>query len=178
MQADRRSGGRYEPSFAAALKSPRGNLTWIVVNDAPRRWVTEFSLKGCSRPALYKYQVTGEQRNRPELKINPLRKVEITAGNAGFSDEIPPTSVTIYSTWDSSTPTPGSWMTPPVNDNYSSPSATIKSHQWRRFSLFTVSSSCCLSLTLWASPFGGAESLAPSGAQDVAEPKGLAGAPG
>ena len=64
------------------------------------------------------------------------------------------------------------------NDNYSSPSATIKSHQWRRLSLFTVSSSCCLSLTLWASPFGGAESLAPPGAKDAAEPQGLAGAPG
>ena len=43
---------------------------------------------------------------------------------------------------------------------------------------------CCislfypLSLTLWTSPFGGAESLAPTGAKDVAEPKGLAGAPG
>ena len=29
-----------------------------------------------------------------------------------------------------------------------------------------------------ASPLGGAESLAPSGDKDVAEPKGLAGAPG
>jgi len=32
--------------------------------------------------------------------------------------------------------------------------------------------------TLPASPFGGAESLAPAGAKDGAEPKGLAGAPG
>jgi hypothetical protein len=35
-----------------------------------------------------------------------------------------------------------------------------------------------LFLTLWASPFGRAESLAPPGAKDAAEPKGLAGAPG
>jgi len=35
-----------------------------------------------------------------------------------------------------------------------------------------------LFLTLCASPFGGAESLAPLGAKDAAEPKGLAGAPG
>ena len=43
---------------------------------------------------------------------------------------------------------------------------------------FIVFSCLCLSLTLWASPFGGAESLAPPGAKDAAEPKGLAGAPG
>jgi hypothetical protein len=33
-----------------------------------------------------------------------------------------------------------------------------------------------LFLTPWASPFGGAESLAPPGAKDAAEPKGQAGA--
>jgi len=97
-----RTGGQVDGTnrvFAAALKSPRGNLTWIVVNDAPREWATEFSLKGCRRPALHKYQVTGDQRNQPGLKVNPIRTAAITAGNAHFSDELPPMSVTIYSTW-------------------------------------------------------------------------------
>jgi hypothetical protein len=81
--------------FASALKSPTGQLTWIIVNDAPRAWVAEFSLEGCQHSALYKYQVTGEQKDRPELKINPLRTATITAGKAAFSDRLPPMSVTL-----------------------------------------------------------------------------------
>ena len=64
------------------------------------------------------------------------------------------------------------------NDNYSSHSVTIKTHHGTGLPFCCVSLSYLLSLTLWASPFGGAESLAPPGAKDVAEPKGLAGAPG
>jgi len=64
------------------------------------------------------------------------------------------------------------------NDNYSSHSVPIKIPCGTGLSLCCVSLSFPLSLTLWASPFGGAESLAPPGAKDVAEPKGLAGGPG
>lgn len=98
-----RSGGQVDGTnrvFAAALRSPRGHLTWIVLNDAERGWAADFSLKGCRRTALYKYQVTGEQRNKPELKIDPLRAAAITAGTAAFSDVLPPMSVTLYSTWN------------------------------------------------------------------------------
>jgi len=65
-----------------------------------------------------------------------------------------------------------------VNDNYSSPSVTIKTHHATGLPFCCLSLFRSLSVTLWASPFGGAESLAPSGAKDAAEPKGLAGAPG
>jgi hypothetical protein len=102
MVACERSGGQVDGTnrvFAAALRSPRGSLTWIVVNDAPRERTAGFSVKGCRRLALHKYQVTGQQRDRPELMIDPLRSVAIIAGNAVFSDTLPPTSLTIYSTW-------------------------------------------------------------------------------
>lgn len=85
--------------FSAALRSPGGNLTWVIVNDAPREWAAEFSLKHCQHPALYKYQVTAEQKDRPDLQINPLPAAAIVAGNAAFSDRLPPMSLTIYSTW-------------------------------------------------------------------------------
>jgi len=65
-----------------------------------------------------------------------------------------------------------------VNDNYSSPSVTIKTHHGTGLPFGSISSFAVLSLTLWTSPFGGAESLAPPGAKDAAEPKGLVGAPG
>jgi hypothetical protein len=97
-----RSGGQVDGTdrvFDAALRSPKGSLTWIVVNDAPRQWTAAFSLKGCRRLRLYKYQVTGQRRDQPGLMINPTHTIPITAGNAVFSDELPPMSLTIYSTW-------------------------------------------------------------------------------
>jgi hypothetical protein len=105
-----RTGGQLEGTnrvFASALKSPKGQLTWIIVNDAPREWGAEFSLEGCQRPALYKYQVTGEQKDRPELKINPQRSATITADKAAFSDRLPPMSVTLFSTWNFKHTAPG-----------------------------------------------------------------------
>jgi hypothetical protein len=104
------SGGQVDGTnrvFAAALKSSKGNLTWIIVNDAPREWVAAFSLEACPRRALYKYQVTGEQKDRPELKINPLRAAAITAGKVVFSDKLPPMSVTVFSTWNLKHSAPG-----------------------------------------------------------------------
>ena len=56
-------------------------------------------------------------------------------------------------------------------------SATIKTHCDAGLVFYVVSVSSTVP-NPWASPFGGAESLAPLGAKDVAEPKGLAGAPG
>jgi hypothetical protein len=97
-----RTGGQLDGTnrvFAAALKSPKGQLTWIIVNDAPREWPAQFALKGSQGHALYKYQVTGEQKDRPELQINPLLTIKITDGAAPFADILPPMSITIYSTW-------------------------------------------------------------------------------
>ena len=58
------------------------------------------------------------------------------------------------------------------------PSATIRTHHFTGLSFHCLFLFCCSSVTLCTSPFGGAESLAPLGAKDVAEPKGLVGAPG
>jgi len=105
-----RTGGQLDGTnrvFAAGLKSPAGQLTWIVVNDAPREWAAQFSLKGGEGHALHKYQVTGEQKDRPDLQIDPLRTVRITRGSAAFSDRLPPMSITIYSTWKLAHPTSG-----------------------------------------------------------------------
>ena len=63
------------------------------------------------------------------------------------------------------------------NDNYSSHSVPIKIPCGTGLPMCCVSLSFPLSLTLWASPFGGAEALAPPGAKAVAEPKGLADVP-
>ena len=61
-------------------------------------------------------------------------------------------------------------------DNYPSHSMPIKTHRGTGLPFCCVSLFYPLSLTLWTRPFGGAESLAPPGAKDAAEPKGRAGA--
>jgi hypothetical protein len=97
-----RSGGQVDGTnrvFGAALKSTGGEVTWIIVNDAMQEWKAEFSLTGCQRSALYRYQVTGDQKDLPDLKISPLRAAKITAGHAAFSDTLPPMSLTLFSTW-------------------------------------------------------------------------------
>lgn len=108
--ACQRIGGQLDGTnrvFAAALQSSSGNLTGIIVNDAPRDWSVDLSLKNCQRPALYKYQVTAEQKNRPELQINPQRMAAITAGSGTFTDHLPPMSLTIYSSWKLKHDAPG-----------------------------------------------------------------------
>jgi hypothetical protein len=110
VAACQRSGGQLDGIdrvFSAALKSPAGNLTWIIVNDAPRPWAAELSLKDCHRPALYKYQVTAEHKDRSDLQIVPLPAAAIRAGSAAFSDSLPPMSLTIYSTWKLKPSAPG-----------------------------------------------------------------------
>ncbi len=100
--AGERRGGELDGTnrvFAAGLKSPKGALTWIVINDAPRPWQAEFSLKGNQGLVLYKYQVTSEQKNQPDLQINSLRTIPISGAAASFTDSLPPMSLTIFSTW-------------------------------------------------------------------------------
>ena len=64
-----------------------------------------------------------------------------------------------------------------VNDNYSSPSVRIKTHHSTGLPL-VVYHCCVTASTSEASSLGGAESLAPSGDKDAAEPKELAAAAG
>jgi len=54
------------------------------LKDTPQHWKTELSLTGCRRPALYKYQVIGEQKGQPGLKINPVIAATISRGQVTF----------------------------------------------------------------------------------------------
>ncbi len=99
--ASQQTGGQLDGTnrvFAAALKSPAGNFTWIIVNDAPRPWSAALSLNGCQRSVLYTYQVSEKAKNQPELKINPMRAAAVKAGNVAFRQQLPPLSITVIST--------------------------------------------------------------------------------
>jgi hypothetical protein len=97
------SGGQINGTnrvFAAALRSPKGQCTWIIVNDAPRAWSAHVLVSGGTRSRLHQYQVTPQQKDNPNLKVVPVPKVKFAAGGAAFNDELPPMGLTIYSTYD------------------------------------------------------------------------------
>jgi hypothetical protein len=88
--------------FAAALRSPKRHLTWLILNDAPQAWPARLEVSGASGKALQKYQVTAEQRDQSNLQIKPLNQVRLTQGAANVADVLPPMSLTVYSTYDRS----------------------------------------------------------------------------
>ena len=85
--------------FAAALRSPKGQCTWIIVNDAPQAWPARLRLSGGAGSRLHQYRVTSQQKDNPSLKIAPVSQVRLKAGEAVFRDELPAMSLTIYSTY-------------------------------------------------------------------------------
>jgi hypothetical protein len=93
--------------FAAALISPKGNLTWIVVNDAPREWAASFSLKRYRGNALFKYQVAGDLRAVANPRIAPAGKVDLRETGGLFTAVLPPMSLTIYTSYELAHEEPG-----------------------------------------------------------------------
>jgi hypothetical protein len=65
-------GGRTDPwprVFAAALRSPKRNLTLVVVNDGNAPCQASFELRGLTMDStLYRYSVNETERDRNELK--------------------------------------------------------------------------------------------------------------
>jgi len=96
-------GGRIDGMsrvFAAALRSPRGGATWIIVNDAPRAWTTRLRVSGGGSSRFYQYQVTLRQKDRPSLKLAPTREVLLNTADATFDDTLPAMSLTILSSYN------------------------------------------------------------------------------
>ena len=97
-----RSGGQLDGTnrvFAAALRSPAGALTWIIVNDAPRAWAARLAISNPPPRPLYQYRVTSAQRDQPALRIEPLCRLEAPKTGQTFADTFPPMSLTLYSTF-------------------------------------------------------------------------------
>lgn len=82
--------------FCAAFRSPKGNLTIAIVNDAPTDFPLKLALSG-SNPAmpLYRYRYTEAERDRVDVKVDPQPVV----GTMALQDTLPRTSLTIFSTY-------------------------------------------------------------------------------
>ncbi len=93
--------------FAAALRSPGGNLTVAVLNDAPCSWQASLSGTDLGVSKLFKYQVTSAERDRPELQIRPRETFRTPSENATFELTLPPMSLTVLSSYCLAANAPG-----------------------------------------------------------------------
>jgi hypothetical protein len=86
--------------FATALRSPGGNLTLAVVNDAPTEFDLAVDVRGLGTPAtLWRYSAGEKERDRTDVKIEPQKEFRIGPNAGTLKDRIGPMSVTVYSTY-------------------------------------------------------------------------------
>ena len=102
------SVGKHQRVFASALRSPKGNLTLAVVNDARSQWDLVFELDGLKQKTrLYRYAVSEEDRDRADLHIEPRKEFNLSPDAAKFTDRVLPFGLTIYTTYNLSHGDPG-----------------------------------------------------------------------
>lgn len=90
LKTDVRSGSEV---IAAALRSPRGNLTLYILNKTVSERHVKVVVSGLETlPKFYRYQVTEPQITQPGFTLNP----EPTS----LEEELPPRSVTALSTYN------------------------------------------------------------------------------
>lgn len=90
---------------ATALRTRKGNLTVIVVNESHRAADIAVNWEGLPAPVrLQRYSLTKEAEDKTNVEIRPERELE--AGRA-MSDRIPPMSIVVYSTYRLNPEDPG-----------------------------------------------------------------------
>jgi len=97
------SGGTVAPHqrvFAASLRSPKGNFTLAVVNDANQEWDATVDLRAVAADTrLYRYDVSRADKDRTDLTISPKAEFVVTRASSSFRDKLAPESLTIYTTY-------------------------------------------------------------------------------
>jgi len=96
-------GGReanWQGIFSAALRSRKGNLTIAVVNDAEAQFDARLHLDHLGdKVLLYRYRVSQRDRDRADLRIEPQGNIVLSPDSPDAQDQLPPMSLTVYSTW-------------------------------------------------------------------------------
>jgi len=104
-------GGRladWQRVFCAALRSPRGNLTLAVVNDAPAEFNLKLAVQGLPKSTrLCRYRYGEAQRDRADVRVTPQKEFSLGPAAAELRDTLPPNSLTIYSTYKLDHEAPG-----------------------------------------------------------------------
>jgi hypothetical protein len=100
--------GDWQRLFAAAFRSPGGNLTLAVINDAPTEFPFKLTVQALSRPAtFYRYRYGPGQQDRADVTVNPQAEFSLSPATREQRDTLPGSSLTIYSTYKLGHDTPG-----------------------------------------------------------------------
>jgi hypothetical protein len=90
----------YQRVFAAALRSPKGQLTLAIVNEAPAEFELAVEVEGLAQAgAFHRYGISAKDHDRDDLQIAPQQASPLAARQAALRDRLPPQSLTIYSTY-------------------------------------------------------------------------------
>lgn len=97
--------GRQEPDarqlVAAALRSPKGQVSLLVVNEMYWDVDAAISIEGLAPgTVLHRYRIDGAARDRAEVAVNPTARFPLGPDRPGFADRIPRLSVTVYSSYE------------------------------------------------------------------------------
>jgi len=86
--------------FVAALRSPRGQISIAVVNDAETSWSGEFALGGLTREIkFYRYRMTPEKKDKASVVLGPEKEIQVSAQRPSFVEDLPGKSLALYTTY-------------------------------------------------------------------------------
>lgn len=86
--------------FAAALRSPKGNLTITVVNDASSAFDLTLDVEGLARGVnLCRYSFDQSARDKADMKVESQAEFRLMPAAGSFKDKIVPMSITVYSAY-------------------------------------------------------------------------------
>jgi hypothetical protein len=90
---------------ATALRTPKGNLTLLVVNESHRAADAAIKLDGLPAPVrLQRYSLTKDAEDKTNVVLRPDRTLEVSKD---LPDRIPPMSIVVYSTYRLNPEDPG-----------------------------------------------------------------------
>jgi hypothetical protein len=93
--------------FCAAFRSADGNITVVAVNDAPVEFVMKLSWAGAPPDRRFlRYRYGKAQYDRADVKLDPEPGFS-PPPRSGWSDALPPGSISVYSTFELKHDDPG-----------------------------------------------------------------------
>jgi hypothetical protein len=98
---------RHCPTARITRVALKGNITLAVVNDAPVEFAMKLSWAATvPRARFFRYRCGEPQYDRVDVKVNPEPEFSPAPGR-GWSDTLPPNSLTLYSTYELTHDDPG-----------------------------------------------------------------------
>jgi hypothetical protein len=86
--------------YCGAFRSPAGNLTIAVVNDSADEFAMKLSWASTTpQKRFFRYRYGKPQFDRADVQVNPEKEFSAAKGS-GWTDVLPPQSLTIYSTYE------------------------------------------------------------------------------